>query len=385
MNVRIEIETKTFVRFWLVVIAFALLGLILYLARTAFVIIFIAGFLALALNAPVSLIARKLPSKSRGLATAIAYTIVAVVLGAILFLAVPPIFQETNKFIQNLPETVSKATSRYRGINIFIEKYNLRPKINEALDQLVNTASKWSNQIGQITINSVGSFMSFMANAFMVFILVFLILVEGPYWLKKIWGLYRDRRIMEKHKRIVRRMRNVFNSYVVGQLTVSSICAVCAGLTVFVLTKIFSSVPGNLCIPIAATTLIFSLVPMFGAAIAGTISAVLISFNSIFAAIIYVVFFITYQQIENNIIMPSIQSKRLELSPLISLIAVTFGLYLFGILGGIISVPIAGCIRVLIDEKMSESKFSRNKTAISKIIEKATKPDIVISTVNTKK
>ena len=63
MKVRIDIDTRTFVRFWLVVIGFALALLAIYSARTALIIIGVALFLALALNAPVSKIAGHLPGK----------------------------------------------------------------------------------------------------------------------------------------------------------------------------------------------------------------------------------------------------------------------------------------------------------------------------------
>lgn len=73
MKVRIEIDTKTFVRFWLVVIGFAFAILALYSARMPLFIIGTALFLALALNGPVSWMARRLPDRSRTLSTAIAF------------------------------------------------------------------------------------------------------------------------------------------------------------------------------------------------------------------------------------------------------------------------------------------------------------------------
>ena len=62
MKVKIEIDTITFVRFWLVVIGFGLAGLLIWNARTALVIIGAAAFLALALNGPVSWLANKQPN-----------------------------------------------------------------------------------------------------------------------------------------------------------------------------------------------------------------------------------------------------------------------------------------------------------------------------------
>ena len=98
---------------------------------------------------------------------------------------------------------------------------------------------------------------------------------------------------------------------------------------------------------------------MFGATIAGVLVTILIAFNSIPAAIIFIIYFIVYQQLENNIISPRIQSKRIELSPLAVLCAVTVGLYVFGVLGGIISIPIAGCVKVLADNYIEQTRKKR--------------------------
>ena len=65
---------------------------------------------------------------------------------------------------------------------------------------------------------------------------------------------------------------------------------------------------------------------------------------------IFLIFYIIYQQFENNMIAPKIQSNGMELPSLIILISITIGMYIFGLLGAIISIPVAGIIKVLYDE-----------------------------------
>ena len=161
---------------------------------------------------------------------------------------------------------------------------------------------------------------------------------------------------MKHHRKVVRRMIGVVGGYVSGQLTVSGIDALCAGAVVFILSQFFHEVPTNLALPSIAIAFTLSLIPMFGATIAGIIITVLLAFNSIPAAIIFIVYFMIYQQVENNFISPAIQAKRIELSPLIVLTAVTTGLYTAGIFGGIISIPIAGCIKVLVEEYLASDR-----------------------------
>ena len=65
---------------------------------------------------------------------------------------------------------------------------------------------------------------------------------------------------------------------------------------------------------------------------------------------IFMVVYIIYAQIENNAIAPKIQGNALDLPAVVILCAITIGMYMFGLLGAIIAIPIAGCIKVLVDE-----------------------------------
>ncbi len=364
MKTRIDIDTRTFVRFWLVVIGFGLVIFAILRASEALIILGIALFLALALNGPVNRISRILPGKSRVGATAIAYILVLVILGAILFLVVPPIVQQTAKFIQNVPSFVDDASTKWKGLSNLVDQYNLKPQVNQALDSIKNSTSSWAGNVGQSVISGVGSVFAFLTAAILVLVLTFLMLIEGPSWMERIWGLYDNRKRMTVHKRVAHRIYEVVNGYVTGQLTVSAIGAALAGIAVFVLSLIFPAIPSGLAFPTAAITFTLSLIPMFGATIAGVLIALLLAFNNIPAAIIYIVYFFIYQQVENNFVAPRIQSRKIELSALAVLASVTIGLYLFGLLGGIIAIPIAGSIRVLLDEYLTARKDDTSDTEV---------------------
>jgi predicted PurR-regulated permease PerM len=350
MKTPLNIDTKTFIRFWLVVAVLGLLILAVYIASTALIIIGTSLFLALALNVPVSKLARRLPGKSRVGATAISYVAVLALIGSVILLVIPPIVQQTAKFAQTVPSFVNSATNQWDGLSGFIEEYNLQPQIDTALNSVEESASSWAGNVGQNVISGVGSFFSFLAGLILVLVLTFLMLIEGPLWMKRIWSLYSDKDRMIRHRQTTTKIYDVITGYVVGQLTVSAIGAFFAGLAVFVLSLVFTEIPGSLALPVAAFSFILALIPMFGSTIAGVISTLLILFSSIPAAIIFAVFFIVYQQIENNLIAPNIQARKINLSALAVLIAVTIGLYMFGIVGGIIAIPIAGSIRILFEE-----------------------------------
>lgn len=371
MRTQIEIDTRTFVRFWLVVFGIALAGYLLYNARTALIILGVSLFLALALNNPVSAIARRLPGKSRVGATAIAYVLVVTLLTAFIVLLIPPIIQQTAGFIATVPGLIDSSTTQLKGLNDLVAQYNLEPQINGAIESIKNNAASWASNLGQGLVNGIGSFFSFIAAFILVLVLTFLMLIEGPEWINRMWRLYHNKERMENHKRIAGKMYTVVTGYVTGQLTVSTIGAVVAGLAVFILSFIFPEVESDLALPTAAVTFLLSLIPMFGATIGGVIITLLLALNSVPAAVIYVIFFIVYQQVENNFISPHIQSKKINLSALMVLAAVTVGLYMFGIVGGIIAIPIAGIIRILVDEHIHGRE--------NKPVEKQMEPIIVLA------
>ncbi len=367
MRTRIEIDTQTFVRFWLVVFAIGLIGLLLYKAQVGLIIIGVSFFLTMALHRPVTWIAGKLPSKSRVGGTALAYVAVILSLAAVVTLVIPPIIQQTARFAQNVPEFVDSASNQWHGVNAIIEQYGLQGQVDAALESVKNNAAAWAGDVGRYVVSGLGSLFSFIAALILVLVLTFLMLIEGPEWMDRVWRLYKDKKRMAEHRRIANRMYGVVSGYITGQLTVSSIGAVAAGLMVFALSFIFPTIESSLAMPTAAITFVLSLIPMFGATIGGVLIGLLLALNSIPAAIAYVIFFVVYQQIENNFISPNIQAKRIDLSALMVLGAVTIGLYMFGIVGGIIAIPIAGVARVLIDEHLtSRSEAEVNDTTVKK-------------------
>lgn len=375
MKVRIEIDTKTFVRFWLVVIGFVVAGLLLYSARTALFIVALSFFLALTLNPPVSKIASLLPGRSRIGGTALAYIAVVGFLVGFLFLVVPPIVEQTARFVQTVPETVEDVSNRFSGIDQVIDRYGIRDQVDQAMISIEENASAWAGSIGSNIVAGAGSLFTTAAAALIVLVLTFLMLVEGPVWMKKIWSIYPNHERMEYHKKLSRRMYSVVTGFVNGQLLVAFIAGSLSGLAVFILSIFFVDIPANLSIPIAVLVAITGIIPMFGATIGGIIAATLLGFNDLTAAIIFLIYFVVYQQFENNIISPSIQSKVLDLSPLTVLASVTIGIYMLGIVGGLISIPIAGCVKVLLQDYLERAKHERAKSqpTLQKLTKKLTK------------
>ena len=355
----IETDFRTFLKFWLVPLAIAGVIFFLYKALTGLIIIGVSIFLALALKPLVRMVNNFFTKyfgkdkKHQTLSAVFAYLIVVVVLGGILAIVGPVVVNETAKFVEQLPSTFEDTFGGWEGINNFghtIGIDNLQGEISSALGSISHNLF---GSIGSNFISSVSGIADAVMKIVLVLVLSLLFLLEGPEMMEVLWKSFSvdetDKKAVKVARRIVYRMSGVVSTYVSRQVMVAIIDG-CASMTiVFILSLIFGF-SSSLSIPMGMITMVFYLIPMFGQFIGGTLVTLLLLFSSPIAALAFAIVYIVYAQIENNLISPKIQGNALKLQPVVILCAITIGMYMFGLLGAIIAIPIAGCIRVLIDE-----------------------------------
>ncbi len=90
------------------------------------------------------------------------------------------------------------------------------------------------------------------------------------------------------------------------------------------------------------------LIPLVGATVAAVIVTITAFFHSPTAGIISIVFFVVYQQLENHLLQPVVQSRTVKLAPLVVLVAVIMGVELAGVLGALLAIPVAGVVQVIV-------------------------------------
>ena len=345
---KLSVSTGTFVRFWLVILGFIALAGAMYIARMPLVMLAISFFLALVLNRPVSFLARHLPGKSRTVAILIAYLIVAAMIGILLVTIVPIFVRQISSFVASIPDMLATAHNNTGWFSNLLEQYNLTAQFNNWVSGLESQITHYVSSLGSTFISTVSNIFVFLGNVCLVLFATFFMLLEAPSWEEKYWRLiYKDPARRRHHKSIARKMYDVVSGYVTGQATVGVISATFTAVLVGVLAMIFDF-NISLVWPAWITIFLMVFVPMFGAVIGGAIVTLLLMIYSLPAAIIYVVIFTIEQQIENNVIQPRVQSKHMEVSALVILIAITLGLQVGGILGALVAIPVAGCIVVLV-------------------------------------
>jgi predicted PurR-regulated permease PerM len=330
----------------IVVLAFLALYL-LYLLRKPIGWLVIAAFLAIAVSAPVNALNRYM---KRGLAIAITYLAVLLVPVGIGLLIVPPIVTEANQLAQDLPTYVADVRD-FVDKNPTLQKlerdYGITSKLQEQAQRLPDKLGGAAGALGNIGLGLVNSLFA----AVNIVILSIFMVGGGPRWISALIGMQRpDHR--ERLARVFSRTSRAVGSYMGGALLQATI----AGVSTFVVLTILG-VP--FAAPLSVLVFVFDLIPLVGA----TIGAVLVGLVTVFndfptTTVIWAIWAVVYQQLENNVIQPRIQSKAVNVEGFYVLVSVLFGATLFGILGALLAIPVAATIQIVIGEYLQYRRES---------------------------
>jgi predicted PurR-regulated permease PerM len=332
-------SSRVILRAVLIVVVVAITLYVLYQLRRPIGWLVVAAFLAVAMSGPVNLFSRKM---SRGLAIALSYMILVLIpigLGALL---VPPLVEEVEFLAGNVPQYADDIT-RFVNDNETLRDVNDRYDITSEIQSLASELpSRIGDAAGILRDIGVGLVNSIFAGVTILILSIFMV-GGGPRWVERFLSSQPPDRA-ERIGRALQHAANAVGNYVGGVLLQATVAALTAYLVLKILGAPFAG-------PLALLVFFFDLIPVIGATIAAVLVAITLIFvNFPVAVIIWVVYAIVYQQVENYVIQPQIQRRATKIEPFVVLVAVLFGSTLFGVLGAILAIPSAATIQIAIRE-----------------------------------
>jgi predicted PurR-regulated permease PerM len=321
------------------VIVSALALYLIYLLKTPLIWLTVALFVAIALSGPVNLLHRHM---KRGYALAIVYVAIVLIpvgLGAIFL---PPLVSSTVDLVNDIPEYISdfeNTLSKDKRVEKLDSNFNIQKQLTELqanLSKEIGTAATALSKIGKWVIDSLFA-------AFTIFILSIFMVARGRRWID---ALVRTRPGREGAAldRAFERIGVSVSRYIGGAMLQAFI----AGLAAFILLTILG-IPSALLL--AVVVAVFDVIPMVGATIAGLLVGTVTLFASFpIDTIVWAIFVVAYQQFENYVVQPRIQSEAVNLEPFVVLTAVLFGATLMGVVGAILAIPIAATLMIALQE-----------------------------------
>lgn len=347
-EIALTISFGTFVRVALFIIITLGTLAALHKAAHAILLLFTAFFFALALNAPVAAVARRIPGRKRGsraIATSLCLLVViALIVGFIASFA-PHLVTQTENFVSNAPQLVKDFRNQNSETGQLIRKYHLESQVNGLSSQL---SSRLGN-IGGSAFSTAQRIGTSVFSILTILVLTFMMLVEGPRWVRFFKEVIPDRH-HGLSDRLMKDMHAVIKGYVNGQVVLALIasCMLLPGLLIF-----------HVGYPAALVVIVFvcGLIPMVGHTIGAIIVTIVALFHSTGSAVAILIYYITYQQIENYLIQPRLQANTTNMSPLLVFASLIVGVSFGGLFGGIVAIPVAGCIRIALLEYLRSQKI----------------------------
>jgi predicted PurR-regulated permease PerM len=334
-----DIPARSVVRVVTIVVVAVLVLYLIYLLRRPIGWVLTATFIAIALSAPVN---RLNTHMRRGLAITIVYLGLILVPVGLTALVVPPLVTQGTSLAEDLPSyanDVQDYVNKNERLRKLDDKYDLTGQLQKQANQLpakLGDAAKVLSDIGLGLVNSVFALVN-------ILILSIFILAGGRGWVDA--GLrLRPEAERERMRRILDSTSSAVGGYVQGALTIGVI----AGVQSFIVMEILG-VP--FAAPLAVLAGLASLIPLIGATVAAIVIGLVTLFNDFPTdTIIWAIWAVIYQQIENNVIQPQIQRRTVQVQPFIVLTAVLFGSTLLGVLGAIVAIPLAASIQIIVRE-----------------------------------
>jgi predicted PurR-regulated permease PerM len=361
IEVRPESSARSVARTLLVVVVFAITLYLLYLLRRPIGWVLIAVFLAVALSGPVNALNRHM---KRGFAIALVYLALLLIPIGIGALIVPPLVTQANNLVENLPEYAEDAqefSERNRTLREIEADYDITGKLREQAERLPARIGDAATVLGDIGLGVVNSLFAL----FTILVLTAFLLGSGRTWVDRALEL-RPGGQAARVRAAFDHMGQAVGAYVGGVLAQATLAAVLAYIVLAILGVPFAAA-------LAIVIFFADLVPLVGA----TIGAVIVGIVTLFsdfptATIIWVIYSIVYQQVENNLIQPQIQKRAVDVHPFVVLVAVLFGSALLGVLGALVAIPVAASIQIGIREWWSY----RHDKAVAELVPGETPPDV---------
>ncbi len=303
---------------------------------------------------------------ARGLSVVLSLIIVAGLIALLLLLVIPEVQDAFTILGNTLPASF---TTLFNNINELLARFDITFRIpvgdNAGWTDLLSTAKSYLqsafesgalNDIASTALSVLGGLMNFVLG--LIFSIYVLMQREkiGAF-VTRFVKAYSKQKLATQIFHVAHQTKASFRKFVTGQLTE----AVIIGLLCFFGMLIF-----RFPYPTATSAVVgvMAVVPVFGAWIGAILGALLCLSDSFTRALLFILFFIILQQLENNFIYPRVVGKSLGLPGMLVFVSVILGASFAGVVGILLAVPLCSVIFVLtkegIDNRLNKKKALKN-------------------------
>jgi len=329
-KMKIEISTWTILKIFII----AALLYLLYYVKDVVALFFIVLILAATFSPIVKTWSKYL---GRTLSIIALFLTLIISIGVVFYLIIPPLVTQTAQLANNIPAYISKMN--FDSLRPYI------PTIRNSLENLSSILGTIGTNIFSFTAGVVAGLFAIL----MIFVLTFYILADEGNIKKYISSLFAPEH-REAGISVIHKIAAIIGSWFRGQMF---LC-----ISIFVIDFIGLTLLGvPYALILALISGILEIIPTVGPIISGATAALVALTISPWKALFVIIWYLAVQLLENVFLVPKIMQKAVGISPVIIILALFIGAKLMGIIGAILSVPLAASLSVVVFEWPTISKI----------------------------
>lgn len=281
---------------------------------------------------------------SRIISILLVYVLLFMIVLVLTSFVFPKVAQEFNEFVYNIPTFADKAEEWVHGFNERLEPYFP----GQAKNIIPNAIQKFTDEIETYTYTAVTYTFTFVRQIFSTLLAIVIIPVFTFYILLDLERLKAAFQACIPDNRkdeimgLMRAIDNVIGRYIRGQIVVSLFVAVAISIAL-----IFMKINYALLIGIISGAVNF--IPYLGVVISFVPAAIIAYVNHSFLwALLVIAVLVIIQQVEGQVVSPSVMGEAVGLPPIVIIIAIIIGGQLMGLLGMLIAIPVAAIARAAV-------------------------------------
>jgi predicted PurR-regulated permease PerM len=303
-----------------------------------FVLILVSLFLATGLNPAVEALRRR--NLSRGSAVAVIFSSVILFVIFFAFVVVPPVVNQGSNLIENAPQLLDDLMKN-GTINSLNDQFGLIDTLQSRLNSVTSDGTLLISTFGGV-IGVGQTILSGFFTALTILVLTLYFITSLPQAVSLGLSLVpasRRERVGKLTNAVIERI----GLFVGSQILIAAM----AGVFVVLLASILG-MPS----PIAIGMIVFvvALIPLIGHFIGSGVVTLIALTQSPLIGLIAFVAYVLYVQIENYVVTPRIMKRTLSVPGAVTIISALIGSSLLGLVGGLLAVPVAASIILILDE-----------------------------------
>lgn len=316
-------------------------------ARSVIIIVMLAAFLALSLDPIVTALTRQrhVPMRRNGAVLVVAIGVLALVAG-FLAVIVPPVATEVTALLRAIPHVLQQIQDRSTYLGRLEAKYHVVSKVQSALSSRGLSANAVTGIVGagKYVLSTLTSTLAVVALT-IYFLAGLPSIVAVAY--RTVPASRRDR---------VR----VIGDQIIGQvgryMLGSALNASIAGLSTYIWALVWGiQYPAALGLMVA----LMDMIPVIGSTIGGAIVTLVALSISVPVAVATLAFYIGFRLTEDYVLLPKVMRHAVDVPPIVTVVAVLIGGSLLGIIGALVSIPIAAALKLVTVEVLIPRLDSR--------------------------